>query len=1101
MPTTAPTTAEDAVHCVPMFPSSRFCRAILWGASLAMGGCAAQQGPPKPRSSLITEAEAVQRFKSPASWLYHPATAAELVTRLALPSKDVLFAGVDGERWYYDAKAHEVRAASQLARETLIAVLPLPGKGWLFVGSSGTGYEAEEPLGPFLRSNPPVEPLERVSASGASIAGIRFDGALIQSVDAGMTWARVPFPDQFFADVELGPEGTGVAFSVPEAWYTTVDAGGHWNRADVSPIGVSELRRDPKAGLVALGATSWFDVRPKVSGVLTQRATGPVDEGYKLPVPPPRGPSASALAEQRAVLLENRYLELAREEGGRGGWQLVRGDLGAPITAKPLDVAKECNTLRLAGFRDTLYLACFKGSSDEVAIPLELFSSTDGGKSFKKEPFSMRGKLDAFRMAVGKAGRLIVTGICGPQDSTRGCAPHGVYHKRRAVPGVGAASKSATARPKKKMPHDWELALSAVPGLASTPMAMAFSTDGGVAYLVGQRTKSDNYTMFVSRDQGETFRAREIEQLGARPKPQNPSPWYRRDRVQDAVLDMNAAEDGTISVVIRRGDQVALAVTDDDGRVLSLTPGPGESTTLGAFGTRGIALAPETGKAWETLDGGVSWQPIGSVPVELCEKNRECDVPVRCGMAGCVVGDSLTRLGWRGQAESELSLTPPPQSLTTGLLYPRVRTPLSCTLGDDEWVSLQGVGDAPSAHEAAIGDTVWHLHGSDPDTGAAWAYHGRGGRRPQVTQSVLFPPAQDATHMAFALFDQVEGAAALRYRVPRGAGERELTAVEVAWDNRFENVVKRASLGRSLPFQAGDFSAQKARTQLAGPDIVSIGVGGIYLRPHRHLGSNQPTYFLDGRTVSVIPPVNWPAAPGSYRDEMVHAGNAHLPIRIIQGGATLTRASRAGESWSFASRTIGLPHAEDLGMLQKTGITYYNGGSAFYALAYAASGQPRHGRAFPIQATGDVTAPPIEIAQQLDLADPPQPCSTETMGASARIVVPPQAGTRHPVIISHRIEPIRTLLSTEMVLYGTPSAPCLAALAAAPVDMDERDDRTWMYAIIVPSDLDHAWAFKVVYDDAGDKQVAYRNMRCEFDPKASVPKKIYSEPGTLSSEP
>ena len=105
------------------------------------------------------------------------------------------------------------------------------------------------------------------------------------------------------------------------------------------------------------------------------------------------------------------------------------------------------------------------------------------------------------------------------------------------------------------------------------------------------------------------------------------------------------------------------------------------------------------------------------------------------------------------------------------------------------------------------------------------------------------------------------------------------------------------------------------------------------------------------------------------------------------------------------------------------------------------------------------------------------------------------------MIISHRIEPIRTLLSTEGVLHGTPQAPCLAALAAAPVDMDERDDRTWLYAIILPSDLEHAWAFRVIYDDAGEKKVAYRNMRCEFDPKAVVPKKVYAEPGTLSSEP
>ncbi|HEU5074178.1 MAG TPA: hypothetical protein VFU02_08395 [Polyangiaceae bacterium] len=1079
-------------------PSVTSSVAVALCVALAVA-CAGPQRPIHERSPLISETEAVQRFESPARWYYHPAQAADLVTRRALASGDTLFAGMNGERWFYDKRARRLRAASQLAGEPLIAILNLPNRHWLFVGASGTGYEAAEPLGPFLRSSPPIEPLERVSARGTSIAGVRFDGALIQTLDAGATWQRVNYPDEYFADVQFGEDGTGVAFSVPERWYSTTDGGRTWNRLEVPSIGVSEVRPDPKQGIIALGGTSWYDVQPGAKPVFVPRANGPVDEGFKLPMAPPRGPSALALAEQRALLMGTEYLELARNDD-EDGWDLATGELGSPIKQRPLALAKECTAVRLAGFQDVLYLACFKGATDEASVPLDLFSSKNGGKTFEREPFSVRAKLEAFRMAVGSGARLVITGICSPQDSTRGCAPHGVYHKRR---GTKAKNKrTATSKPAANKPApSEELVLSAVPGLASTPMAMAFSADGTVAYLVGQRTKSDNYTMFVSRDSGETFRAREVEQLGAHPKPAQYA-WYQRDTVQDTVLDMQAAEEGTLSVVIRRGDGVALAVTDDDGRVLSLTPGPGESMTLGAYGTRGMALAPETGKVWETLDGGVSWQPIGSLPVTPCEANRECNTLVRCGVAGCVVGESLTRIGWRGQAESDLALAGPPQSLTTGLLYPRVRTPISCTLGDDEWVALDGVTDAPSAYEAAIGSSVWHAHGSDRDTGAAWAYHGRGGRRPGVTLGALFPPAADPSQLAFAMVDQVEGAAAIRYRVPRGGpGDGEITGIEVAWDNRFENVLKRATLGRSLPFRTGDFVAQRSRTQLAAPDILSIGVGGIYVRPHGQAGTDQATYFLDGRSVTEIPPVKWPDTPHASRDEMVHVGGTHVPIRVQQGGAILTRATRAGEAWEFSSYTLGLPHPEALGALQKSGITYFNGGSAFYLLSYADSGVPRSGFLFPVQATGAVTGQPIEVPQQLDLSDPPNGCNENAINTTPRIVVPPQAGTRHPIIISHRIEPIRTLLSTEAVMHGTPRAPCLAALAAAPVDMDEREDRIWVYAIVLPGDLEHAWAFRVVYDDSGEKAVAYRSMRCEFDPKAVVPKKIYAEPGTLSSEP
>ena len=161
---------------MPSVSSSSVTAALCFAAAVACGG---QQRPVHQRTPLITETETVQRFESPARWHYHPKRAAELVTRRALQSGDTLFAGANGERWFYDAKARRIRAASQLAGEALIAILSLPDKRWLFVGSSGTGYEAQEPLGAFLRSNPPVEPLERVSANGSSIAGVRFDGALV----------------------------------------------------------------------------------------------------------------------------------------------------------------------------------------------------------------------------------------------------------------------------------------------------------------------------------------------------------------------------------------------------------------------------------------------------------------------------------------------------------------------------------------------------------------------------------------------------------------------------------------------------------------------------------------------------------------------------------------------------------------------------------------------------------------------------------------------------------------------------------------------------------------------------------------------------------
>jgi len=72
------------------------------------------------------------------------------------------------------ASASIVEIEDVLAPEDLIAVLEADDGYW-FVGQSGTSYEAHEPLGKFLRSSAPLEPLARVSAARHSIIGIPAD--------------------------------------------------------------------------------------------------------------------------------------------------------------------------------------------------------------------------------------------------------------------------------------------------------------------------------------------------------------------------------------------------------------------------------------------------------------------------------------------------------------------------------------------------------------------------------------------------------------------------------------------------------------------------------------------------------------------------------------------------------------------------------------------------------------------------------------------------------------------------------------------------------------------------------------------------------------
>ena len=77
--------------------------------------------------------------------------------------------------------------------------------------------------------------------------------------------------------------------------------------------------------------------------------------GYKLPVPPPRGPDAGALAEGRAAVVGGRYYELFRENAH---WQLLSGAVDGQLDQRSFSEAQGCRAARIAGFGKWLYVAC-----------------------------------------------------------------------------------------------------------------------------------------------------------------------------------------------------------------------------------------------------------------------------------------------------------------------------------------------------------------------------------------------------------------------------------------------------------------------------------------------------------------------------------------------------------------------------------------------------------------------------------------------------------------------------------------------------------------------------------------------------------------------
>ncbi|MCC6901162.1 MAG: hypothetical protein IT377_19470 [Polyangiaceae bacterium] len=1095
---------------------------ILGCSALVVAGvvaaCSGAQPPARPRDSLLDTARAQGTFVSPATWRYHPKAEAPLLARVELSSGTLLYAGERGERWEVVKKTGVVHAAARLAPEPLIAILQLEDGGWLFVGQSGTGYEAREPLGPFVRTSAPVDKLSRVSAAGTGVVGITRDGQLVQSPDAGATWKAAGPERTRFVDVMLADSKKGIALAVPEAIFETKDGGSVWTKLDTPTIGALALGWDDQAGVAVQTAFAWarWD---SATGTFPPLGRTPAKGRFKLAARPSRGPDANALADGRAIVLGGTYLEVALEEGtssspyrtGGQRWVLWRGAVGGALRASPLDAAAGCAGVRLAGGGRHLYLACSRSGSG-VNQNIVIHKSEDAGKTFEREDYAVEGRLNELVLAVGQGGALAVTGICVQHATSRGCQPQGIHHRRIAKVDAGAeggapkrdggAGKPDAGVPKKKGADDrqFELAPSAVPSLKGAALAMAYSLDGRTLLAVGRRTKDTGLAVFVSKDGGESFEGREIEiQGGADEPPPVEDRWARPPSVPVTnVASVGAAEDGTFSLVLRSVGSPAVVVVDDEGRVISHARAPGEANNVGAIGTRALAFSDTTRAAWESLDGGATWDPIGRLPVSMCRpESPGCVSTVRCHVGGCVIGSELSRSGWRGQADDDQGVFSPNEHALGDVFDRKVRTPMACSLDEKPWQVLEGVARPPDAKQAAMGKVAWYALAQDDRRASASVYHAHGGAKPAVESVALLPPVAKPGDYALAATTQIEGAAALRYPAPE-VGHTSLKNVEVAWDNLVEGKVVRQRLADAGPVAVNDFQRTGYAAQRAQPNLLSIASGGLYLRIHYSHGESQPTSFLDGRTVATVPAVTWPGSStyGS-RTDMVHVGGVHLPVMMIGAGAALMRARRDGSAWAFDALATGLAEPSRFGLTQVRDLAYAKGAPGFTVTSWDVEGTRRENLFFPFRATGAVTDAPIPLPTQPDAGDRPSRCGSVHKSDTPRVVVQYQGGTRHPVVVTDTTEPMRVLLTGQAVMHGTPKDPCVAAFDAEVVAIDPslgtpEQER----AVIVMDDLEHSWIFRTTYGSIGEARVEYRQMSCRFDPSAEPPAEIFGQPGT-----
>src|SRR4029079_9463958 len=114
---------------------------------------------------------------------------------------------------------------------------------------------------------------------------------------------------------------------------------------------------------------------------------------------------------------------------------------------------------------------------------------------------------------------------------------------------------------------------------------------------------------------------------------------------------------------------------------------------------------PVSRDAYESLDAGANFRPIGKLPVDPCPGAQLCDARIACTALGCVVGNVLSRVGWR--AEGSRGFVPNSKARSERKSESGCANPWSCTLGPAEWQRIPFVTASPTAREAAIGKVAW----------------------------------------------------------------------------------------------------------------------------------------------------------------------------------------------------------------------------------------------------------------------------------------------------------------------------------------------------------------------------------------------------------
>lgn len=1024
--------------------SLRLKDAIVWTIGCAVCGVLGC----RPNQVELPEAQGEPKEEPGVTWVFHPLKKAPSRDRLVLPHKGVLEVDDAGGRWLVQP-SHKPEPSPFGAAEALVGVRKSSSNYWA-LGASGTVYVFQQPLGTFTEVRTPPEPLSQATLAGEMVVAISEQGDTFFSSDHGRSWQKSK-QDKFFVALAALESSGVLAYSVPEQWHLSRDGGQTFTDLALPSVAPDRVESFSDGRVFVRGMYDSFAWGGARLGWTSQPFPSVVAPNYELP-PFAR---ASAVAKHHAHLEGGTFRWLSTSaEAKPNDLRLLVGHLGNALSVQSLERPRECETFKMTARADTLFLVCQGREPTEVSPALSVYQGSVSKLGLKRREVKIRGKLTEVEIAAIDGTTLALSGVCPPSETEKGCAKRGILLSAGSGPSYVD-----------------------LPGVLRAEKIAADSS--GVLWALARREKDEHLLLFGPIRKGE--QASPILDLTHRAELPGSSEVH--------ALELLFGPDGVLSVVSSGASGIYLAAVDKEGTLLARGQAPPGASLVHGAGRFLAALDDERDRFWISRTGGLAWQKL-DLPRSVCAPSREaCEPHLVCSEVGCLVGDELTLIGWGKGAEGAPSELPLSAQSSAGAGSSRG---LRCR-AEGGWEQLEGLSSIPGVSDVALGQAAWVSVLTFPDRAAATSLVAPF-TSATLKRTELLSPVADPSHFAFVVQPQVEGSAALRYRIPVNASAASEVQVEfeVAWDNQVEGITTQSRVSDSVGYGQLDFSTRQALTKKANPALLSVAERGLYLELESSgLSPGVSYYFSAGKPAERIPQVVWPApgplsegwlrvpSPTAGSHERVHLAGEHGGLLRLLGGTVLVRYwNMPDHGWTFSPYRLGLFSDVPSESLQGTQIAYRGTRIGFVSMQVDPR-TTRH-RAHYV-ALGDEVAfePPVAVPLLKDLPEKAPFCSIAQRQSTPRVLAPAPTGSKRAVTVTASTGAPLTLETESAVLFGTPKQPCVVAWQATSEAVAQTNAR--YRALVYPSPEQASWLFRMESDPLSGSRVAVRPMQCDYE--------------------